>query len=97
LRVKESDRIAVIATQLNNMGAKVTELPDGLEIVGGTPLIGTDVDSHTDHRIAMSLAIAALNATNTTTIHGAEALLFLIQIFLLRCKKFVVKKELGKI
>lgn len=73
LRVKESDRIAVIASQLNRMGARVTELPDGLEITGGTPLVGTDVDSHTDHRIAMSLAVAALNATGTTTIHGAEA------------------------
>lgn len=73
LRVKESDRIAVMATQLNQLGARVTELPDGLEITGGTPLTGTDVDSHTDHRIAMSLAIAALNATGTTTIHRAEA------------------------
>lgn len=73
LRVKESDRIAVMATQLNRMGASVTELPDGLEIVGGTPLVGTDIYSHQDHRIAMSLAIAALNATDTTTIHGAEA------------------------
>lgn len=73
LRVKESDRIAVMANQLNRMGAKVTELPDGLEITGGTPLTGTSVDSHTDHRIAMSLAIAALNAGGTTTIHRAEA------------------------
>ncbi|MBD2180518.1 3-phosphoshikimate 1-carboxyvinyltransferase [Aerosakkonema funiforme] len=73
LRVKESDRIAVMANQLNRMGAKVTELPDGLEITGGTPLTGTDVDSHTDHRIAMSLAIAALNADGTTTVNGAEA------------------------
>ena len=73
LRVKESDRIAVMTSQLNRMGARVTELPDGLEIIGGTPLVGTDVDSHTDHRIAMSLAIAALNATGTTTINGAEA------------------------
>ncbi len=73
LRVKESDRIAVTATQLNQLGARATELPDGLEITGGTPLSGTNVDSHTDHRIAMSLAIAALNATGTTTIHGAEA------------------------
>lgn len=73
LRVKESDRIAVMATQLNQMGARVTELPDGLEITGGTPLTGTHVDSYTDHRIAMSLAIAALNAQGTTTIHRAEA------------------------
>ena len=73
LRVKESDRITVMATQLNAMGAKVTELPDGMEIVGGTALSGAEVDSFTDHRIAMSLAIAALNATGTTTIHRAEA------------------------
>lgn len=73
LRVKESDRITVMATQLNRMGAHVTERPDGMEITGGTPLTGTDVDSYTDHRIAMSLAIAALNATGTTTIHRAEA------------------------
>ncbi|PIG93351.1 3-phosphoshikimate 1-carboxyvinyltransferase [Gloeocapsopsis sp. IPPAS B-1203] len=73
LRVKESDRIAVMANQLQRMGANVTELPDGLEIVGGTPLTGTDVDSHTDHRIAMSLAIAALNSAGTTTINRAEA------------------------
>ncbi|GAB1538564.1 hypothetical protein NUACC21_12260 [Scytonema sp. NUACC21] len=73
LRVKESDRIAVMAHQLNKMGAKVTELPDGMEITGGTPLSGAEVDSYTDHRIAMSLAIAALNASGTTHIQRAEA------------------------
>ncbi len=73
LRVKESDRLAAIASGLNRMGAKITELPDGLEITGGTQLTGAEVDSYTDHRIAMSLAIAALNAKNTTTIIGAEA------------------------
>ncbi|MDM9385697.1 3-phosphoshikimate 1-carboxyvinyltransferase [Chlorogloeopsis sp. ULAP01] len=73
LRVKESDRIAVMAQQLNKMGAQVTELPDGMEITGGTSLVGADVDSYTDHRIAMSLAIAALNATGTTKIQRAEA------------------------
>ena len=73
LRVKESDRLAVTAAELNRMGAKISELPDGLEITGGTPLIGADVDSYTDHRIAMSLAIAALNATGITNIHRAEA------------------------
>jgi len=73
LRVKESDRLAVMATQLNRMGAQVTELPDGLEITGGTVLMGADVDSYTDHRIAMSLAIAALSASGKTSIHRAEA------------------------
>ncbi|MBD2459928.1 3-phosphoshikimate 1-carboxyvinyltransferase [Oscillatoria sp. FACHB-1407] len=73
LRVKESDRLAVMATQLNRMGANITELPDGLEITGGTQLRGAEVDSFTDHRIAMSLAIAALTAQGTTTINRAEA------------------------
>ena len=73
LRVKESDRLAVTATQLNKMGANITELPDGLEITGGSTLTGTEVESHSDHRIAMSLAIAALNAAGTTTVGGAEA------------------------
>jgi 3-phosphoshikimate 1-carboxyvinyltransferase len=73
LRVKESDRITVMATQLNRLGAQVSELPDGMEITGGAPLTGAEVDSHADHRIAMSLAIAALRATGTTTIHRAEA------------------------
>lgn len=73
LRVKESDRIAVTAHQLNQMGARITERPDGMEIVGNTLLTGTAVDSYTDHRIAMSLAIAALIATGTTAIHRAEA------------------------
>ncbi|MGB7060288.1 MAG: 3-phosphoshikimate 1-carboxyvinyltransferase, partial [Geitlerinemataceae cyanobacterium] len=46
---------------------------DGLDIEGGVPLRGTQVESHGDHRIAMSLAIAALIASDTTTILGAEA------------------------
>lgn len=73
LRVKESDRLAVMARQLTQMGAHVTELPDGLEITGGQALKGAEVDSFTDHRIAMSLAIAALNAQGATQIHRAEA------------------------
>lgn len=73
LRVKESDRLAAMATELTKMGAKVTELTDGLEITGGNSLTGQEVDSYTDHRIAMSLAIAALAAKNKTTIHRAEA------------------------
>ena len=73
LRVKESDRITVMANQLNSMGASITELSDGMEITGGTPLTGAELDSFTDHRIAMSLAIAALNASGTTTINRAEA------------------------
>ena len=73
LRVKESDRLAVMATELGKMGANIAELSDGLEIVGGRDLKGAEVDSFTDHRIAMSLAIAALAAVGQTTIYRAEA------------------------
>ncbi|MCY7337906.1 MAG: 3-phosphoshikimate 1-carboxyvinyltransferase, partial [Chamaesiphon sp.] len=73
LRVKESDRLQVMAAALTKMGAKITELPDGLEITGGGELIGAELDSFTDHRIAMSLAIAAIMAQGKTTIHRAEA------------------------
>lgn len=74
LRVKESDRLAVMATELNRLGAKVTERADGLEISGGlSALTGTTVDSFTDHRVSMSLTIAALRAQGTTTIQRAEA------------------------
>jgi 3-phosphoshikimate 1-carboxyvinyltransferase len=73
LRVKESDRLAVMATELGKMGANISELADGLEITGGQELQGAEVDSFTDHRIAMSLAIAALRATGKTTILRAEA------------------------
>ncbi len=73
LRVKESDRLAVMASELGKMGAKITEFADGLEITGGYSLTGTQVDSFTDHRIAMSLAIAGLGAKGVTQIHRAEA------------------------
>ncbi|MEM7759680.1 MAG: 3-phosphoshikimate 1-carboxyvinyltransferase [Cyanobacteria bacterium P01_A01_bin.40] len=73
LRVKECDRLSVMATQLSYMGAKITEYPDGIEIQGGSPLSGTEVASHDDHRIAMSLAVAALGASGNTTIKEATA------------------------
>ncbi|NJM98523.1 MAG: 3-phosphoshikimate 1-carboxyvinyltransferase [Phormidesmis sp. RL_2_1] len=76
LRVKESDRLAVMAHALTQLGANVIEHPDGMEIVGmGTNahLQGANLDSHTDHRIAMSLAIAATRTLGRTQIHRAEA------------------------
>lgn len=73
LRVKECDRITVMAQQLNRLGANLSELPDGLEIPGGACLVGAEVDSYTDHRVGMSLAIAALRASGQTVIHRAEA------------------------
>lgn len=74
LRVKESDRIAVMGDGLRRMGAKVQELPDGMVIEGPTPLRGTEVDALHDHRIAMSFAVAGLIADGPTTISGAESI-----------------------
>jgi 3-phosphoshikimate 1-carboxyvinyltransferase len=73
LRVKESDRIALVAQNLRAMGAELTEFEDGLAIPGGQQLHGAQIDSGTDHRIAMAFSIAALRATGDTEIHGAEA------------------------
>ena len=73
LRVKESDRIALVAKNLKAMGVELTEHEDGLEIPGNQQLHGAQIDSGSDHRIAMAFAIAALRATGDTEIHGAEA------------------------
>jgi len=73
LRVKESDRIALVVKNLRAMGAEVTEFEDGLSVPGGQSLHGALIDSGTDHRIAMAFSIAALRATGDTEIHGAEA------------------------
>ncbi len=70
LRVKETDRIAAIATNLRAMGAEVQETEDGMEIQGGKPLRGATVDSFGDHRIAMAFAIAGLFAEGETVITG---------------------------
>jgi len=73
LRVKESDRIAAVATNLRLMGAQVEEREDGLKIPGGQTLHGAELDSYSDHRIAMAFAVAALRAEGETLIRGAEA------------------------
>jgi 3-phosphoshikimate 1-carboxyvinyltransferase len=73
LRVKESDRIASVATNLRAMGAQVEEREDGLKIPGGQKLHGAEIDSFGDHRIAMAFAVAALRAEGETTIRGADA------------------------
>ena len=72
LRVKETDRLAAIATNLRAMGVQVTETEDGLEIYGGTPLRGARLDSFGDHRIAMAFAIAGLFAEGETVITNTE-------------------------
>jgi 3-phosphoshikimate 1-carboxyvinyltransferase len=73
LRVKESDRIALVAENLRRMGAEVTEVEDGMDVPGGQQLRGTEIDSGGDHRIAMAFSVAALRAKGETTIHGAES------------------------
>ena len=72
LKVKESDRIAVMVDNLSRMGAHITATDDGMIIEGGYPLHGAVIDSHLDHRIAMSFAIAALAADGETEIKDAE-------------------------
>jgi len=74
LRVKETDRIANIAVELRKSGARVEERPDGFVVEGPTPLVGVQVHSHGDHRLAMSLAIAGLAAEGETAIEGAECI-----------------------
>jgi 3-phosphoshikimate 1-carboxyvinyltransferase len=73
LRVKESDRIALVAKNLRAMGAEVEEFEDGLDVPGGQLLHGAVVDSGGDHRIAMAFAVAALRAEGDTLILGADA------------------------
>ncbi len=70
-RKKESDRISSIVSELRNMGAKIEEREDGL-IVEGSKLKGAQVRSFADHRMAMSLAVAALRAEGETIIEGSE-------------------------
>ena len=74
LRFKESDRLHTTATELTRMGAAIRQRDDGLEIDGPTPLRGTTVHSHRDHRLAMTLTIAGLIADGETVIEDAEAI-----------------------
>jgi 3-phosphoshikimate 1-carboxyvinyltransferase len=73
LRVKESDRIALVAKNLRAMGAEVIEFEDGLDVPGGQTLHGATIDAGGDHRIAMAFSIAALRAQGDTLIQGAES------------------------
>lgn len=71
-RLKETDRINVMCTELTKMGADIEELPDGL-IIRESSLKGCRVCGHDDHRVVMSLAIAGLKAQGETIIDTAEA------------------------
>ena len=70
LRVKETDRIATVAAELGRLGAIVDPMPDGFLVHGPTPLRGTTVNSHGDHRLAMALAVAGVLAEGETIIEG---------------------------
>ncbi len=72
LKVKESDRIAVMVENLSAMGVDIVGTEDGMIIQGGKPLQGALIQSHLDHRIAMSFAVAALVAEGSTQIEGGD-------------------------
>ena len=74
LRLKESDRLSGMTAELRKMGAQIEEHPDGLTIEGPTPLTGTRVYSHGDHRLAMALTVAGLLASGETIIADAEVI-----------------------
>lgn len=74
LRIKESDRIATIASELRKLGGKVEELEDGLRVTGPTKLKGARLQSYGDHRIAMAMAVAGLVAEGETVIEDTECI-----------------------
>ncbi len=71
-RMKETDRISVMCSELRKMGADIEELEDGL-VVRSSNLEGCIVDGHNDHRVVMALTIAGLNTKGITVVKGAEA------------------------
>jgi 3-phosphoshikimate 1-carboxyvinyltransferase len=73
LRVKESDRLALVVRTLRAMGAEVAEFDDGLDVPGGQMLHGATIDCGGDHRIAMAFSVAALRAEGETRIQGADS------------------------
>ncbi len=73
LRIKESDRLAAVTEELTKIGAKIDEHEDSLTIYGKTKFSGGTVEAHNDHRIAMSLAIAATSASGEIKILGSDS------------------------
>lgn len=72
LRVKETDRILTVVTELRKLGARIEPCPDGFVVEGPTRLKGTEVESHDDHRLGMALTVAGLMAEGETAVRGAE-------------------------
>ncbi|MEL7224642.1 MAG: 3-phosphoshikimate 1-carboxyvinyltransferase, partial [Cyanobacteria bacterium J06576_12] len=96
LRVKESDRLAVMAAALTALGGNVVEHPEGMEITGmgaTAQLTGAELDSYTDHRIAMALAVAATRAPSKTQIRRAEAAAVSYPSFVATLQQAAVKTQ----
>jgi 3-phosphoshikimate 1-carboxyvinyltransferase len=91
LRVKESDRIAAICSNLKLMGGRVDEHEDGMSIPGSQTLHGAELDSFGDHRIAMAFAVGALRAQGETLIRGAEAAAISYPAFFETLEELVVR------
>ncbi|WP_434309074.1 3-phosphoshikimate 1-carboxyvinyltransferase [Hominifimenecus sp. rT4P-3] len=89
LKVKESNRIRVIVDNLSAMGADIEETDDGMIIHGGRPLHGAVIDSHNDHRIAMSFSIAALNCEGEITITRKDCVSISYPRFYIDLKKLI--------
>jgi 3-phosphoshikimate 1-carboxyvinyltransferase len=74
LRVKETDRISAMAVNLRKAGVDVVETEDGMEIVGQESILGGEFDSFGDHRIAMSMLVAGLAATDAVTVSDVDCI-----------------------
>jgi len=74
LRVKETDRIAATVAELRRLGADIEARPDGFIVRGPSPLVGAEVDSHGDHRLAMMLAVAGLLADGETRVRDVDCI-----------------------
>jgi 3-phosphoshikimate 1-carboxyvinyltransferase len=94
LRVKESDRIAVLAENLRRMGAQVEERRDGLRVEGRRAgrLHGAEVDPHGDHRMAMAFAVAALGAEGSTVIRNADCVAISYPAFFATLERLVDRR-----
>ena len=91
LKVKESNRIDVVVDNLKSMGADIEATEDGMIIRGGKTLYGATIDSKLDHRIAMSFAVAAMNAEGDTDIVGAECVDISYPDFYRDMEKLIIK------
>jgi len=74
LKVKETNRISTMVSEMNKVGIEVKELPDGMEIAGGGNIVGGTVESHGDHRVAMAMAVCGLFAEEPIKVMGNECI-----------------------